>query len=72
MVDADTIKRTIEELGRIGEPFRLSEVAQILDLANWEEIMEPIQLVAEVMVQQGVLHMENDEVTYVGNTSRKP
>ncbi len=70
MVDADQIKRAIEKIGRknTGSPFELSEVAKELDLANWEEIMERIRLVAEVMVSQGLMRMEDDQITYVGSS----
>jgi hypothetical protein len=70
MVDADEIKRTIIELGKMshGKPFDLSDVAKQLDLANWEEIMERIRLVAEVMAGQGLIQLKNDQVTYAGKS----
>jgi hypothetical protein len=70
MVDADQIKRAIEKIGskHTGKPFELSEVAKELDLANWEEIMERIRLVAEVLESQGLIRLEDDKITYVGSS----
>ncbi len=72
MVDAEIIRYTIEQIGKskMGESFELSEVAKEISFANWEELMEPVQLVADVMVQQGKLELNGSEITYLGSHSR--
>ncbi len=72
MVDAEIIRYTIEQIGKskMGESFELSEVAKEISFANWEELMEPVQLVADVMVQQGKLELKGSEITYLGSHSR--
>lgn len=70
MVDADQIKQSIEKLGsrNTGKSFTLSDVAKDLDFANWEEIMERIRLVAEVMESQGLVSLEGEKITYIGSS----
>ena len=63
MIDAEKIKNAILELGRKkgqGVPFALEDVARELDFANWEELMEPVTLVAEVLVMQGILEKKGE------------
>lgn len=72
MVDAKTIKQTILTLGnqRKGAPVTLAEVAKTLDLANWEEIIESVRLVAEVMELQGIITVKADVIDYAGKLKR--
>ncbi|MEJ2003560.1 MAG: DUF3253 domain-containing protein [Cyclobacteriaceae bacterium] len=68
MIAADQIRMAILSVARkkgAGNPFPLSQVARELDLANWEELMEPVELVAEVLVLQGYLERKGDNVVLV-------
>ena len=68
MIAADHIRRAILIMAKKkgpGNPFPLSEVARELDFANWEEVMEPVELVAEVLVMQGYLEKKGEDVALV-------
>ena len=65
MIDAEQIRKAILDMAKIKgpyTPFALSEVAKELDLENWEEVMEPVNLVAEVLILQGYLLKEGEYV----------
>ncbi len=57
MIAADKIKAFILNMARSrGDNFfTAEEVARQLDPEQWEQLMEPVNLVAEVLVMQGVL-----------------
>jgi hypothetical protein len=57
MIAADRIKAYILDLAksRGDKFFTTEEVARNLDPEQWELIMEPVNLVAEVLVMQGLL-----------------
>ncbi len=68
MIAADQIRKAILATAKkkgAGNPFPLSQVARELDFANWEEVMEPVELVAEVLVMQGYLEKKGDQVVLV-------
>jgi hypothetical protein len=68
MIAADQIRATIFMVGRRHgqyNPFPLSDVAKELDLLNWEELMESVNLVAEVLILQGHLEKKGDQVMLV-------
>ena len=44
----------------LNTPFPLSDVARELDAENWEELMEPVNLVAEVLIMQGYISREGE------------
>jgi len=68
MIAADQIRSAILALAKKkgpGNPFSLSQVARELDLANWEELMESVELVGEVLVLQGYLERKEEQVVLV-------
>jgi hypothetical protein len=57
MIAADKIKAFILDMAksRKDQFFTPEEVARKLDPVQWEQLMESVNLVAEVMVMQGLL-----------------
>ncbi len=57
MIAADKIKTFILDLAkeRGDKLFTTEEVARRLDPEQWEQLMEPVNLVAEVLVMQSIL-----------------
>lgn len=57
MIAADKIKAFILDMARSrgDQFFTPEEVARKLDPEQWEQLMESVNLVAEVMVMQGLL-----------------
>ncbi|WP_225699320.1 hypothetical protein [Fulvivirga sedimenti] len=56
----------------LNSPFPLSDVAKELDPVNWEELMEPVNLVAEVLIMQGYIKKEGDFIALMVGKEKYP
>ncbi len=75
MIAADEIKTAILEMGKkkgLNTPFPLSDVAKELDPENWEELMEPVNLVSEVLIMQGYISKDGDLIALMVGKERYP
>jgi hypothetical protein len=75
MIAADQIKSAILEMGKrrgLNMPFLLSDVARELDPVNWDELMEPVNLVAEVLIMQGYISRDGEFVSLMVGKEKYP
>lgn len=68
MIAADKIKEFIMDMAksRADKFFTTEEVARKLDPEQWEQLMEPVNLVAEVLVMQGILEKRGQNFKLAG------
>ena len=69
MIAADKIKTFILDMAkeRGDKFFTTEEVARRLDPEQWEQLMEPVNLVAEVMVMQSILEKRGSNLKLASN-----
>ncbi len=69
MIAADKIKVFMLEMAkeRADNFFTTEEVARRLDPEQWELLMEPVNLVAEVLVMQGILEKRGVNLKLASN-----